>query len=53
MARRTSLTSLLFKLARASADAKAVSSGRLGRRIKNKVLGRALAKMGFWRKLWG
>jgi hypothetical protein len=44
---------MLFKLARASADAKAVSSGKPGRRIRNKLVGRALGKAGFWRKLWG
>ena len=47
MARWMSLTSMLFKLARASADAKALSSGKLGRRIKNKLVGRALGKAGF------
>ena len=50
-----SLTSFLFRLARLSADAKAVSSGspkRVGRRAKNKVVGRLLGRGGVWRRLW-
>jgi len=49
------ITSALFKLARMSADAKALSSGnpkRIARRAKNKLLGRTLAKGGIWRRLW-
>ena len=49
------ITTILFKLARMSADAKALTSGspkRIARRGKNKLLGRALAKGGIWRKLW-
>ena len=50
-----SLVSLLFRIARLSADVKAVSSGdssRLGRRAKNKLLGRLLGRAGLWRWLW-
>lgn len=50
------LTSTLFRLARLSADAKAVASGKpkkVGRRAKNKALGRLMAKGGVWRKLFG
>lgn len=50
-----SLVSFLFRLARFSADAKAVGSGsgkRIGRRAKNKVVGRTLGKAGLWRWLW-
>ena len=50
-----SITSFLFRLARLSADAKAVSSGdpkRIGRRAKNKLIGRALGRGGVWRRLW-
>ena len=46
---------LLFRPARLSADAKAVGSGdpkRVGRRAKNKLLGRALGRAGLWRRLW-
>jgi muconolactone delta-isomerase len=49
------LTSFLFRLARLSADAKTVASGdagRMGRRAKNKLVGRALARAGLWRRLW-
>lgn len=49
------VVSFLFRLARASADAKAVTSGnptRIGRRAKNKLVGRALGRAGFWRRLW-
>lgn len=50
-----SITNFLFRLARLSADARAVSSGdpkRVGRRAKNKLLGRALGSAGIWRRLW-
>ena len=50
-----SLTRPLFRLARGSADAKAVSSGdpgRIGRRAKNKLAGRLLGRLGVWRWLW-
>lgn len=47
-----SLTNLLFKAARASATGRAVRKGHAGRRAKNIVVGRALARAGFWRQLW-
>ena len=49
------LVSMLFRLARLSADAKAVASGdpkRVGRRAKNKLIGRTLGRAGLWRWLW-
>jgi len=49
------LTSMLYKAARLSATAKAVSSGdpvRIARRAKNVAVGRALGRAGVWRRLW-
>jgi len=48
-----SLTGWLFKAARLSADGRAVRRGRAGQRIGNRVKGRALARVGFWRALFG
>lgn len=47
-----SLTTNLYRLARLSATARAVREGRTGRRAKNILIGRALARAGFWRRLW-
>ena len=50
-----SLRSSLYRSARVLGDVQAVASGnpkRLTRRAKNKVLGRALGRAGFWRSLW-
>ena len=49
------LTRFLFRLARLSAHAKAVSSGdptRIERRMKNRLIGRTLSRAGIWRRLW-
>jgi hypothetical protein len=49
------LVSMLFRLARLSADAKVVISGdpkRVGRRAKNKLIARTLGRAGLWRWLW-
>jgi hypothetical protein len=51
-----SFTSGLFKAARTSATIKALASGdskKIGRRAKNIALGRAAARGGLWRRLWG
>jgi hypothetical protein len=51
-----SLTSFLYRLARGVNTAEALGSGnprRAGRRVKNIVVGRSLARAGFWRRLWG
>lgn len=46
----------LYRLARNVQTAKAVASGgpkTIARRGKNIVIGRALARAGIWRRLWG
>lgn len=53
--RRRSIASQLFRLARQVNDIEAVASGdpeRIARRAKNKIVGRLLARVGFWRRLW-
>lgn len=55
MHRGRSLTSLLFRTARRADDLEALASGnpkRIERRVKNRLVGRALARAGFWRWLW-
>jgi hypothetical protein len=50
-----SLRSNLYRSARILGDAQAVASGnpkRIERRAKNKLIGRALGRSGFWRFLW-
>ncbi|MGB2875299.1 MAG: hypothetical protein WBB76_07460 [Gaiellaceae bacterium] len=50
-----SLRSSLYRSARILGDVQALASGkpkRITRRAKNKVLGRALGRSGFWRFLW-
>jgi len=55
VARRRSLSSLLFRAARRVDDAETIATGdakRIERRVKNRVVGRLLAQAGFWRRLW-
>jgi hypothetical protein len=45
----------LYRSARTLGDVEALASGdpkRITRRAKNKLLGRTLARAGFWRSLW-
>jgi hypothetical protein len=51
MARR-SFTSQLYRAARLSASGRAVRTGHVGRRAKNVIVGRTLARAGVWRRLW-
>ncbi len=50
------LVSQLYRTARLANDVSALTSGnphRMARRAKNRIVGRALARGGFWRLLWG
>jgi hypothetical protein len=53
------LSSLLYRLARTSRDFEAVEKTAetgnptyVARRLKNKLVGRTLGRLGFWRRLW-
>lgn len=51
-----SLRTRIYQAARLLGDVQAVSSGspeRIARRAKNHIVGRLLARVGFWRRLWG
>jgi len=52
MPRRRSFTSELYRAARLSASGRAIRTGKAPRRAKNIVVGRALGRAGFWRRLW-
>ncbi len=52
MARKTTLTSTLYRAARLSATGRSIRTGHAGRRAKNIVVGRALGRAGVWRRLW-
>ncbi len=50
-----SFVSSMYRAVRLANDVAALTSGhprRIVRRAKNHVLGRALARVGFWKKLW-
>jgi hypothetical protein len=54
--RRRGLVSQLYRTARLANDVSAVTSGnphRIARRAKNRIVGRAMARAGLWRLLWG
>jgi hypothetical protein len=56
LVRRRGLVSNLYRTARLANDVSVIASGnphRIARRAKNKIVGRALARGGFWRMLWG
>jgi hypothetical protein len=49
------LSSKLFRAARRVDDIEALASGdpkRVARRAKNRIVGRLLVRVGFWRRLW-
>jgi len=53
------LSGFLYRLARASRDVEAVTRtaetgdpAYVARRVKNKLVGRTLGRLGFWRHLW-
>jgi hypothetical protein len=48
-----SLTSCLYCAARLSADGRAVKHRRVAHRVRNIMIGRAMARGGCWRFLWG
>lgn len=54
--RRRGLVSQLYRTARLANDVSVITSGnphRMARRAKNKIVGRAFARAGLWRLLWG
>ena len=54
--RSRGLVSNLYRSARLANDVSVLASGnphRIARRARNKIVGRALARGGFWRMLWG
>jgi hypothetical protein len=53
------LSNLLYRLARTSRDVEAIErtaeTGKptyIARRVRNKLVGRTLGRLGFWRQLW-
>lgn len=48
-----SLTSCLYFAARLSATGRAIRHRRVAHRVRNIMIGRAMARGGFWRRLWG
>lgn len=51
-----SITSNLYRAARVANNVQTLASGdpkRIARRTKNVAVGRALARAGVWRLLWG
>lgn len=56
MTRHRSLVSQLYRAARIANDVSVLASGdpnRIARRVRNKVVGRAMGRAGIWRMLWG
>jgi hypothetical protein len=54
--RSRGLVSKMYRAARVANDVSVLASGnpnRITRRARNRIVGRALARGGFWRLLWG
>lgn len=54
--RSRGLVSNMYRAARLANDMSVIASGnpnRIARRARNKIVGRALARGGLWRLLWG
>ena len=53
--RRRGFVSEMYRAARLANDVSTIASGnpnRVARRVKNRIVGRALARAGLWRLLW-
>lgn len=56
MTRSRGLVSNLYGTARLANDISTLASGnpnRIARRVRNRIVGRALGRAGIWRLLWG
>jgi hypothetical protein len=54
--RSRGLVSNMYRAARFANDLSVLASGnpnRIARRARNKIVGRAMARAGLWRLLWG
>lgn len=54
--RRRIVVSEMYRAARIANDVSALASGnphRIARRARNRIVGRAMARAGIWRMLWG
>jgi len=54
--RRRGFVSDMYRAARLATDVSVLASGnphRIARRARNKIVGRAMARGGLWRLLWG
>ncbi|MGH2466699.1 MAG: hypothetical protein ACRDGL_03085 [Candidatus Limnocylindrales bacterium] len=54
--RSRGLVSNMYRAARLANDVSTLASGnphRIARRARNKIIGRAMARSGIWRLLWG
>ena len=54
--RHSSFVSSMYRAARLANDVSVIASGnpnRIMRRAKNKIIGRAMARAGLWRTLFG